>query len=126
MLGEGVTEKRAYSPAEFAKLFGRERTWTYRLRDSGKIKVITDYGRMMVPHSEIARIEADTTQRKAKKASSSEDRPLTEEKARGNGNEPASSSSQWNAWVKSKKPSQGEGKVAKKGVKFPGPKRPSK
>lgn len=62
-----MSEKRAYTPAEFAALFGRTKTWTYRLHYAGKIKCITDYGKLMVPASEAARIEADTASYKSGK-----------------------------------------------------------
>ena len=41
---------------EFANLFGRDRSWTYRMAKGGKLKVITGYGKMMIPVSEVERI----------------------------------------------------------------------
>lgn len=46
----------AYSPAEFAALFGKEQTWAYRQLYSGKVKAITDHGRTMIAVSEVERI----------------------------------------------------------------------
>jgi hypothetical protein len=61
-----MSEKKAYTPPEFARLFGRERTWTYRLLYAGKIKGIKDYGRLMIPASEAERIARDTEEVKEK------------------------------------------------------------
>jgi hypothetical protein len=41
---------------EFANLFGRDRSWTYRMAKANKLKVITGYGKMMIPVSEVERI----------------------------------------------------------------------
>lgn len=46
----------AYSFAEFAALFGKERTWTYKLAAKRKIKVLRGYGKAMIPASEVERI----------------------------------------------------------------------
>ena len=46
----------AYSPGEFAKLFGKAQTWGYRQIYSGKVKTITEYGRIQIPASEVERI----------------------------------------------------------------------
>lgn len=48
----------AYSPAKFAALFNHDQSWAYRLICAGKVKVITDFGRMMIPASEVERILA--------------------------------------------------------------------
>lgn len=46
----------AYSLKEFAELFGKERSWAYRMAQEKKIKVLEGFGTMMVPASEIERI----------------------------------------------------------------------
>lgn len=46
----------AYSFAEFAALFGKERTWTYKLAAKRKIRVLRGYGKAMIPASEVERI----------------------------------------------------------------------
>ena len=46
----------AYSPVKFAALFGHEQSWAYRLIYAGKVKVITEFGRMMIPATEVERI----------------------------------------------------------------------
>mgnify|MGYP003132677347 CR=1 len=38
----------AYSFADFADIFGKSQTWTYRLYYKGKIKVIDGYGCRMI------------------------------------------------------------------------------
>tara|TARA_R100000808_G_scaffold2997_1_gene11137 strand:+ start:4509 stop:4694 length:186 start_codon:yes stop_codon:yes gene_type:complete len=39
----------AYSFADFADIFGKSQTWTYRLYYKGKIKVIDGYGCRVTP-----------------------------------------------------------------------------
>jgi hypothetical protein len=52
---QGVT-RAGFSPREFAAKFGKHPTWSYRLAYSGKIKVITDLGRMLIPATELERV----------------------------------------------------------------------
>lgn len=46
----------AFSPAEFAELFGKSQTWGYRQIYAGKVNVITDHGRTLIPAAEVERI----------------------------------------------------------------------
>ena len=46
-------ERRAFSPGEFAKLFGKSQTWGYRQIYAGKIKAITEFGRILIPAAEV-------------------------------------------------------------------------
>ena len=46
----------AYSPAEFAALFGRHPTWGYRQLYRGTVKAITQCGRVMIPRTEVDRL----------------------------------------------------------------------
>jgi hypothetical protein len=46
-------ERLAYSAAEFGSLFGRSATWGYRQIYAGRVKPISDCGRILVPHSEV-------------------------------------------------------------------------
>lgn len=46
----------AYSPREFAELFGKEQTWGYRQIYQGRVSSISHYGRVMIPAAEIDRI----------------------------------------------------------------------
>lgn len=48
--------KLTYTPAEFAALFGKERTWTYRQLYAGKVKAITKLGQIQIPHSEVEKL----------------------------------------------------------------------
>ena len=62
-------QRVAFSPKEFAELFGKEQTWGYRQIYAGKVKTVTEYGRMMIPASEVEKIlgKADVyTERKTK------------------------------------------------------------
>jgi len=43
--------------AEFAALFGKEKSWSYRQKYKGNIDVITDFGVEMVAASQVKRIE---------------------------------------------------------------------
>lgn len=49
-------ERVAYDFDEFAQLYGRDKSWTYRQVKAGRVRAITGFGKMMVPASEIARI----------------------------------------------------------------------
>jgi hypothetical protein len=46
----------AFSPAEFAALFGKSQTWGYRQIYAGKVRTITEYGRILIPTSEVERV----------------------------------------------------------------------
>lgn len=50
------TPRVAYSPAEFAKLFGKSQTWGYRQIYAGKVNAITEHGRILIPAKEVERI----------------------------------------------------------------------
>ena len=51
-------DRVAFSPGEFANLFGKSQTWGYRQLYSGKVKAITEHGRTIIPASEVERILA--------------------------------------------------------------------
>lgn len=46
----------AYSPGEFAELFGKSQTWGYRQIYAGKVIAITQHGRILIPAKEVERI----------------------------------------------------------------------
>jgi hypothetical protein len=46
-------QRAAYSPAEFAALFGRSPTWGYRQIYAARIKPISDCGRLLIPREEL-------------------------------------------------------------------------
>ena len=46
----------AFSPGEFAKLFGKSQTWGYRQIYAGKVRAITEYGRTFIPAAEVEAI----------------------------------------------------------------------
>lgn len=54
--GVAMSDRAAFTPGEFAALFGKHYTWGYRQIYAGKVKVITDMGRMLVPREEVERI----------------------------------------------------------------------
>jgi hypothetical protein len=56
-----ISERAAYTPSEFAALFGHEQTWGYRQIYAGKVKVIRGHGRMMIPKSEVERLQQEAT-----------------------------------------------------------------
>ncbi len=43
----------AFSPREFAELFGKSQTWGYRQIYAGKVKAITEHGRILIPAVEV-------------------------------------------------------------------------
>jgi hypothetical protein len=51
-------ERVTFSPGEFAALFGKSQTWGYRQIYAGKVKTITEYGRILIPAAEVERILA--------------------------------------------------------------------
>ena len=46
----------AFSPGEFAKLFGKSKTWGYRQIYAGKVKAITEFGRTLIAAAEVESI----------------------------------------------------------------------
>jgi Helix-turn-helix domain len=48
--------RAAYSPAEFAATCGRHASWAYRLLYSGKIRAVTQLGRILIPAAELERV----------------------------------------------------------------------
>jgi hypothetical protein len=50
----------AYTVTQFARLFGKERTWGYRMLYAGKVKALppeaTISGDLMIPHFEVERL----------------------------------------------------------------------
>ncbi len=48
--------RAAYSPAEFAASCGRHPSWAYRLLYGGKVRALTDLGRILIPASELERV----------------------------------------------------------------------
>ena len=51
-----VADRAAFSLAEFSALFGKQKVWAYKQMYAGRIKVIQQFGVMMVPRSELERI----------------------------------------------------------------------
>jgi hypothetical protein len=72
-----VTNRAAYSPAELAAACGKHPTWAYRQIYAGKLKVITEVGRMLIPASELERVlgqaKAYDPKPKARKAKAGEE-----------------------------------------------------
>jgi hypothetical protein len=50
------SSRKAYTLEETASFFGKDRSWAYRQVKAGRLKVITGYGAMLVPRTEIERI----------------------------------------------------------------------
>jgi hypothetical protein len=48
-----LSERLGYSLSEFAALLGRSPTWAYRQMYAGRIKPITDCGRLIIPRTEV-------------------------------------------------------------------------
>ena len=46
----------AFSPGEFAELFGKSQTWGYRQIYAGKVTTITEHGRILIPAKEVERV----------------------------------------------------------------------
>src|SRR4051794_14510711 len=56
-----LSERAAYTPNEFAALFGHRTTWGYRLIYSGRVKTIQNLGRLLIPRCEVERLSNQTT-----------------------------------------------------------------
>lgn len=87
-----MSDKVAYTPVEFAAMFSREKTWTYRLIYSNKIEAIFDLGRIMIPANQIARLESHATRYGNRKKLPIE---MTATKAMP----PVKSNSRWVEWI---------------------------
>jgi hypothetical protein len=48
--------RAALSPREFAASCGKHPSWAYRLLYAGKIQAITQFGRILIPTSELQRV----------------------------------------------------------------------
>jgi len=59
-------ERVAYTPKEFAALFGKSQTWGYRQIYSGAVAATTEHGRTLIPAREVEKI-LGTAQTKGKK-----------------------------------------------------------
>lgn len=57
-MANSESKRVAFSPSEFAALFGKQQTWGYRQIYAGKVKAITEYGRIQIPAAEVERILA--------------------------------------------------------------------
>ncbi len=53
MAAKIAIERVAFSPREFAELFGKSQTWGYRQIYAGKVKAITRHGRILIPAAEV-------------------------------------------------------------------------
>lgn len=49
-------DRVAFSPGEFAALFGKSQTWGYRQIYAGKVKTVTELGRILIPAAEVDRV----------------------------------------------------------------------
>ena len=58
MAEKSELQRVAFSPGEFAALFGKSQTWGYRQLYSGKVTAINEFGRLQIPASEVERILA--------------------------------------------------------------------
>ena len=57
-MGTTKLDRVAYSPGEFAALFGKQQTWGYRQIYAQKVAAITEHGRILIPAAEVERILA--------------------------------------------------------------------
>ena len=62
MKTQNTTNRTAYSLQEMAQLFGKHRSWAYRMVREKRIKTITGFGAQLVPAHEIDRILSGTSQ----------------------------------------------------------------
>lgn len=93
--------KLTYSPGEFAALFGKERTWGYRQLYAGKVQAVTEYGRTMIPKSEVDRVLGEAGRYLGAKAKPK--KHSTETAKKGSGNLPESKGNDWSMAIKRRK-----------------------
>lgn len=55
-----LDKRLAFTPPEFAGACGRHKAWAYRKIHEGRIKVVRDAGRILIPVAEVRRFLADT------------------------------------------------------------------
>jgi hypothetical protein len=79
-----LTKRAAYSPAEFAASCGRHPSWAYRLLYGGKVRALTDLGRILIPASELERILATATPYNPQPPKNKA-KPVAKERGRGGG-----------------------------------------
>jgi hypothetical protein len=51
-----LVDRAAISPAEFAASCGKHASWAYRLLYAGKVRAVTELGRILIPTSELERV----------------------------------------------------------------------
>jgi hypothetical protein len=73
------TKRAAYSPAEFAASCGRHPSWAYRLLYAGKVRAITELGRILIPASELERVLSLAQPYNPKPKRNPESTPVTED-----------------------------------------------
>ena len=76
---KGATLDRvAFSPGEFASLFGKSQTWGYRQIYAGKVKTVTELGRILIPAAEVERVLGKAGAYNGLKPESPQGRPETQ------------------------------------------------
>jgi hypothetical protein len=73
-----TTNRAAYSPAEFAATCGRHPSWAYRLLYGGKIRAVTQLGRILIPATELQRVLSLAQRYDPKPKPDTEPKPETE------------------------------------------------
>lgn len=68
---------------------------------AGKINGISDYGRMMIPASEAARIEGEATRYRGKKKGAT--KAVAEKQKKNESLPPAKGSARWSKWVEKRR-----------------------
>jgi hypothetical protein len=63
-----LAERAGLSPSEFSLLFGKQKVWGYRQIYQGRVKAITQFGRILIPRSEVDRILATAVRYNGKAA----------------------------------------------------------
>lgn len=108
------SERVAFTPGEFAALFGKSQTWGYRQIYAGKVKVITEYGRTLIAAAEVDRLLASAG------IYNGREKPK-EQKARL-GKLPEKQRSAWQRFIESKRSTSAKVAASGLGRATPGPK----
>jgi len=58
-----LLERAAFSPRDFAALFGRNCSWAYRQIQAGRVRAVKTFGCMFIPRSEVERLLGGTAEK---------------------------------------------------------------
>jgi len=76
-----INQRFSFSPKEFGEANGKSATWAYRQIYAGRIKPISDCGRLIIPRSEVEQFLSRATEYNPKPKSKTQSLPKEHEEA---------------------------------------------